>query len=403
MRLDDPALPAARYLAGPDAIDVLRVPVEATGGRLESAKVVHVRYRPGSDVVVRYSASVSWSGADPTRETLVATSTVHGLYPDVARLTATTRDGPLEVGVWRYPFDPVLPGLGDAVTRSGAAALLGLPVADTRVRVIAYRPADRAVVRVSHDERPVAYVKVVAPGRVEPIAERHRRLREGGVPAPDIVHLDAERGLLALEPLVGPTWRELMKGSDGTVPWPSPDDVAELCSSLAACDLPLPGPPSRITDGHLHARMLATVLPDLEGLLRPLADRFEELGKPQVDGVIHGDLHEGQLVVGPSGIVGVLDVDDAGPGASADDIGNLLARLHYREIAGTTADVDSLVGYRRELERTIGDRWPREVLADHVSAALVGLATGPFRIQAPGWPDLCGELVRRAGDLRHRS
>ena len=400
MRLDDPALPAARYLAGPDALDVLRVPVEATGGRLETAKVVHVRYRPGSDVVVRYSASVSWNGAAPTSETLVATSTVHGLHPGIARLTAATRDGPLEVGVWRYPFDPVLVGLGDAVTRSGAAALLGLTSARTRVKVIAYRPADRAVVRVTHDDDPVAYLKIVAPDRVEPIAERHRNLRAGGVPAPDIVLADTERGLLALEPLVGPTWRDLMKETDDSVPWPGADAVAALCTSLAACDLPPPGPPSRITDGHLHARMLATVLPDLTPLLQPLADRFEALGAPEPDGVIHGDLHEGQLIVGPDGIVGVLDVDDAGPGSSADDIGNLLARLHYREIAATTVDTDALVRYRGELERATADRWPREMLHDHVSAALVGLATGPFRIQSAGWPELCGRLVERADELR---
>ena len=169
MRLDDRALPAARHLVGPDASDVLRVPVEAVGGRLMSARAVQVQYRPGSDVVVRYSAQVSWDGAAPRRETLAASSTVHGLHAGTIPVSAVTASGPIEVGVWRWPFDPVVVGLAHVVAPESVAELLAsvhgpLDPRSVRLDVVAYRPTDRAVIRVDVEGRgTVAYLKVVDP------------------------------------------------------------------------------------------------------------------------------------------------------------------------------------------------------------------------------------------------
>ncbi len=156
VKLDDRSLPAARHLVGPDAAEVLRVPVEASGGRLLSARPVQVQYRPGSDVVVRYSTQISWNGAPAQRETLAASSMIHGSHDGTIAVTATTSDGPLDVGVWRWPFDPVLLGLPHAVAPSSVAAMLHsihgpLDPQVVRLEVVAYRPTDRAVVRVDVD------------------------------------------------------------------------------------------------------------------------------------------------------------------------------------------------------------------------------------------------------------
>lgn len=398
MRIDDAALPAVRFLVGDGAVEILRLPVEASGGTIESVRPVQVQYRPGSDVVVRYSARVSWQGAPARRETLVAASAVHGTYPGVVPISAETPFGHVEIGVWRWPFDPVLGGLGDAVTAPSVAELLGVPVDDVGVEVVAFRPTERAVVRVTAAGEPLAYVKVVAPVRVAAIAGRHRALRTAGVPAPELIAVDEARGLLAMRPLLGPTLRDLVKhpdGEAGAVRWPPARDFVSLCGSLAGVELTGAGPASRIVDGVLHARMLSTVLPEASPVLDALGSVFEDVGAPPVDGVVHGDLHEGQVIVVDRRIVGLLDVDDAGPGATVDDVANLIARLHYR-IVTATGPVAALDAYADALRVAALDRHDRDRLDVHTSAALVGLATGPFRIQSEGWRTAVRDLLDRA-------
>ena len=135
-------------------------------------------------------------------------------------------------------------------------------------------------------------------------------------------------GVLVLEPLVGPTLRELIKsGDDG---WVEPGEFDRLADRFARARLDGPPLPSRLTDGALHARMLATVVPHLRDRLDELIQRFDDAVVPAADTTVHGDLHEAQLVVRDATIVGVLDIDDAGPGAAIDDRANLIARLLFR-------------------------------------------------------------------------
>lgn len=399
VRLIDRELPAAQYLVAGDAIDVLRLPIEATGGRIESFHPVQVQYRPGSDVVVRYSAMVAWQGRPAVRETLVAASAVHGNHPGAISVTAVAPGGPIEVGVWRWPFDPVLTGLADAVTARSVARLLDVDERGLQVQVVAFRATDRAVVRVARDDEAIAYVKVVAPARSAQIAHRHRALLAADVPVAPIIARDDERGLLVLEALHGPTLRDLVKcDEDG---WPAPDEFGRLADAFAATELVGPGPASRLADGHLHARMLAKVLPDAASFLHDLGDRFESYGAAVHDGVVHGDLHEGQVIVADGRITGVLDVDDVGPGASIDDRANLIARFRFRA-ATTPQHRDRLDAYASALRSDALPRHDAERLDVHTAAALVGLATGPFRIQSDGWRDTVRDLIGVAGDLSMR-
>ena len=98
----------------------------------------------------------------------------------------------------------------------------------------------------------------------------------------------------------------------------------------------------------------------------------------------HGDLHEAQLLVEGSRVVGVLDVDGAGPGRRVDDLATLLGHL--------VALGDAVPRRRAAIDRWRGRLQPAfECAVDPVdlrrttAAALVGLATGPFRVQAPAW------------------
>ena len=394
MRLVDRALPAVQHLVGDTSIDVLRPPVEAAGGQIESVRPVHVQYRPGSDVVVRYTAQISWGGRPAKRDTLVAASAIDGVLPGTVTVTAETPDGPLDVGVWRWPFDPVLSGLGTAVTPAGIAPMLDVDHRHIRLEVVAYRPTERAVVRVlSADDEVIGYVKVVAPNQAAAIATRHDELVTAGVPAPAVTASDDALGVLVLEPLVGPTLRELIKsGDDGLV---EPVEFDRLADRFARARLDGPPLPSRLVDGALHGRMLGTVVPGLRSRLDELIDRFEKAVVPAADATIHGDLHEAQLVVRDGAIVGVLDIDDAGPGAAVDDRANLIARLLFRSTLDRSGRPD-IARYADRIRSASATRFDPARLDLHTSAALVGLATGPFRMQGPTWRDEVAALVERA-------
>lgn len=378
--IEDRLLPAAAHLTGRGAVDVLRPVVAAAGGELLSCRTSQVQYRPQSDLVVRYRCEVGRNGRTTT-DTLLAATTVAGPYTGTVPVEATTADGTdLSVGVWRWPFDPVLAGLPTAVTpRLAAEQLRGLVGPRPDLEVVAYRPTERAVVRVRGDHRE-AYVKVVPPAATHTLVTRHTTLRDAGLPVPRI--LATGEGWLAMEALTGTTLRDRLK--QGNLPLPPPERFRELHRSLATADHDgLPPVRSRLDDAPHHAAMLATVLPDCQGLLDELVGRIATAtSHTSTTGLVHGDLHEAQLIVDDDGITGLLDVDDAGPGDPLGDIGTLLAHLAYRSATGDDPRIDA---YGAGLRVAISAETAPADVDLHVAAVLVGLATGPFRIQQHDW------------------
>jgi aminoglycoside phosphotransferase len=389
--IDDRVLPAAAHLTGDAALDVLAPAVAATGGRLVACRPVHVQYRPGSDLVVRFTATVAGGDGREIGETLLAATTVHGPPVGTLPIEAELPDGSiLRVGVWRWPFDPVLPALEEAVTPSRLgrrlAGIIGDPL---RLEVVAYRPTERAVVRVEADDGRRLYVKVVRPAIAADLVEHHRRLLDAGLPVPEVVADDAGTGLIVMAELTGPTLRDLLKSR--TRPWPAPAEFLDLSRRLAGAVLPSARPVrSRTADAAAHAAMLATVLPEQAARLTNLSATFGAL-QPESDArpraIIHGDLHEGQIVVDESGLVrGLLDIDDVGPGDPLDDLATSLAHLRFR--ASTTAGGDAdLDNYADDLRLAYAGEVDGDQLDATTAAVIVGLATGPFRIQQPGWRD----------------
>jgi aminoglycoside phosphotransferase len=388
----DDVLPAAAHLAGPEAAALLRTALGAVGGELRTARTAHVQYRPESDVVVRFEATVSWSGAEPVGETLMASTTRHG-PPDGTLSVVADADGrELAVGVWRWPFDPALPGLADMVTPASAAARLGL-AGRVELDVVAFRPTERAVVKVTASDGTVRYVKVLRPADIGAVIDRHHRLGAAGVRVPRILAADESAGWLAMEEISGDTLRVRIKA--GHLPWPPPAEYRRLLDDLR--EVPLPGArsvPTRTRHAIGHAAMLATVLPDqrarvdrLCAALEPAADRAAW----RSGATVHGDLYEAQLIVDDQSITGLIDVDDAGPGDPIDDLASMLGHLRYREMTVRDATLRRhLGGYadalRREFRSIVEDLGDDPVELDVVTAAvLVGLATGPFRIQQHGW------------------
>jgi aminoglycoside phosphotransferase (APT) family kinase protein len=389
MAIRDELLPALTTLLGAGARDVVGAAVRAAGGELATLRRREVLYRPGRRASVRYAATVRWAGGPATAETLVAIADVDG--PPEG--TLVVRAGDLAVGILRYPADWSLPGLGVAVSAPAVAARLGVPTKAVTLDVRSYRPGRRAVVRVRVGERgPGAaaferYLKVVPPDELGPLIGRLAAL-DGHVPVPRVVATWPEDGVVVLAALDGRTVREvLLTGDHAAVDQlPDGDALVDLLDHLPAPAFGSIGSVSHGPAGRAvaHAGLLAAVMPGERERLEALIGR---LGGPAGAGPVvttHGDLHEAQILVEGSRVVGMLDVDGAGPGRRVHDLATMLGHL--------VALGDAVPRRRAAIDRwrfRLQPAFDRAVdpgeLRRTTSAALVGLATGPFRVQAPAW------------------
>lgn len=385
--IDDPLLPAAAHLTGPDAAELLRPAVAAEGGALVSCRTSQVQYRPDSDLVVRYRCEIRRNGAIST-DTLLAATTVGGPYPGTLPIEATTPDGvDLTVGLWRWPFDPVLAELHTMVTRPLARDRVGdLVGSDLHIEVVAYRPTERAVVRM-YGERGEIYVKVVAPATTDSLIARHDALGAAGLPVPAV--LRSGPGWIAMEALRGTTLRERLKA--GNQHLPAPGCFHRMLETLSAVHLHDAAPVrSRVDDVGHHAAMLATVLPDAGGRLAEIAGRLSGPSMHSAVGTVHGDLHEAQLIVDDDEITGILDIDDVGCGDPLDDVATLVGHLRFRAASSADPRVDD---YAASVRAALSHGFDDADVDRHVAAVLVGLATGPFRIQQEHWETTTLEVL----------
>lgn len=407
--LDDPTLAAVEHLTGDGAAPMLAAAVDAMGATLDGVRVVQVSHEPGRHCTVTYQVRVGTSGAS-TVETMVATTSVDGPPPGAAVLEA---DG-LRVGLWRYPFDPALPALQDAVVPARVEHLLaGLLGGPLEPRVLTYRPGRRAVVHVAAAEGDV-YLKVLRPSRAARLAERHERLVAAAVPVPPLVHADLDRGLLVLGALDrdgAVPLRSLLTGRPDRA-LPRPTDLAPVLDALAAAgraDEPL-ARRSPLRDVTVHADALAAAQPERAAEVALLLERLRSHdagdGARTGSGVlVHGDLHDGQIMVDRSGrIVGLLDLDDVGTGARADDLGNLLGHATTMAVVGGpvhgAAARDWAAGV---LDLAVSVGVGRGEVARRAAAATISLATGPFRTREDRWEQHTSDRLAAAAALLDRA
>jgi hypothetical protein len=392
MPISDELLPALGALLGRGGRDIVGAAVRAAGGEILTLRRSEVLYRPGRQAVVRYAATVAWAGGNPVCETLVAIVDVDG--PPAGTLVVSAGD--MAVGLMRYPEDPALPGLRSAVSPTAVATRFGVPGNAVRLDVRTYRPGRRAVVQVRVADALERYLKLVPPAELPALVDRMTAL-DGHLPVPRVIETWPEDGTVVLSSIEGRTIRDVLLASDRAAIDALPDGAA-IIDLLDRLPAPTTTPGGAISRGPLartagHARLLAAVMPGEADRLEALVQR---LGKPARTGpliTIHGDLHEAQLLVEGDRVVGVLDVDGAGAGLRVHDLATMLGHL--------VALGDAVPRRRRAIDRwrsTLEPAFERCVdpgeLRRTTAAALVGLATGPFRVQAPGWR---AQVRRRIG------
>jgi hypothetical protein len=361
-------------LTGEPAGDLLTAVLAEAGGELLGWTAAQVDHQPGRRTTVSYSAKVRWSGGVLSDEVLGASS---GQLPDgVVRLS----DGENEIGVWRFPFDPELPGLPLAVDPVHARKLVeqtGLAVGGAvSVRVRAYRPRRRAVIEVGLPGQRRVFIKVVPPVRAQALHERHRLAAAAVVPS-SLGWTD--EGLVLLAGLPGRTLREELLSAETVLVQPE--------SVTAALDgLPLAGRRRRTWGqkaGH-YAEVIASAVPDLAARARAIASAVDHHTPEGPDVPVHGDFYESQLLVHAGRVTGLLDIDTAGRGERLDDAGCLLA--HLAVLAQTRpARAEQINAVRQQMEAYFARELDRDALHRRTAAVVLSLATGPHRVQEQNW------------------
>lgn len=240
--------------------------------------------------------------------------------------------------VWVHPADPHLPALVPAAFGHASEILLqrlGIE-GGASPEMVGYRPGRRAVLRTVTGQGDM-WVKVVRPRHVERIARIHRVLGEGGIPVPAVrgwspvglLILESAQGTPATSPDVDPT--QLL------------DAVDDLRDRLSRVELEGRARTSLRARARWYANLLHDALPEAIPEVDAVVAHAPARGALAEDVTIHGDLHLGQLFLGPGGeITGIIDVDTAGAGAPADDaaafIGHAVASA---ELTAETARDDS--------------------------------------------------------------
>jgi hypothetical protein len=367
-----------QLLLGGDAAGFLEVAAAVAGGELRAWRPRQVNHQPGLSTVVQYRADVTWPNGRRTTETVVAATGAR--IPEGA---AVLDDGTTKVAVWRWPCDPSLPGLARALDRDRVAGLLdelGVDGGSIQLRVRAYRPGRRAVVEAT-GRRGRLFLKVVRPATVEALHDTHRSLA-AALPVPDSLGW-TDDGVLVLPGLPGQTVRELLRS--GRSQLPTPPSIDALLDRLPA---ELAGGPRRrglLTSAEHHAGVIGSVLPDLRGRLEDvLADLHARQLVDHEVVAVHGDLYEAQLLADDGRLTGLLDVDTAGSGHRVEDIANLCAHLSVLALVSERPKVIKRYGAALLAHAEI--RHDRSDLRARIAAAVIGLATGPFRVLETRWP-----------------
>ena len=382
--VQDRDVPALAVLLGDEHRHVLQAAIAPTGGSVRRTRLRQIRYVPEVSVTAQYDVQIA-TGAAIETATLVVASGVS--VPDSAiRLQAAD----VELAVWAYPNDPFLPGLRSAADPVRAAEVLGdlgVRADGVELRRRAYRPGRRAVIEVEGGSASL-YMKVVRPHRTSMLHEIHEAMG-ADMPVPRSLGWSRRLGIVALQGMPGRPLRQQVQS--GSTELPPPGALLELLDQLPALDRDAAaGPVSRLPS---YAGLIGAIVPELRGRVAAMADA---LGSTPVETPVtaHGDFHAGQVLVAGGRITGLVDVDTAGIGERSNDLAGLLAQLST--LALTSAERGALDRYGAELIAEFDRSVDPVGLRLRVAAAVLGFATGPFRVQMKNWPDATTDRVALA-------
>lgn len=391
----DPALPGRDLLLDPDVAGEHLG--RLLGRSLDGCELVRVKYRIGESLRVSYRTGPAelWTvrvfrGGDSAAAARKAPGAVH--------------DPALDAVWWPFPADRRLRDLAEVLRP--APDLAGLAPGWVASELVEYSPERAATFRaVDAAGAPVGYAKAYAPGTVD-VAERAGRyermagvLAAGGIGAPLPLGISTARTVLLMRAVPGVQWGDLAGPALAGAVHRLGVAIGTLHGSGPAIAAGLPRFGRLDVRRVVHsAHLVAVARPDVAGAALRLADHLADgppPGGPAV--VLHGDCHPKNALADGDAIA-LIDLDQAGTGPAAADIGSLLARLHQdpdTSVAAGELRNAFLTGYRtvRALPAERSLRW-------HTAAALVAerAVRAVNRVHLPTL-DRLPELLATADDV----
>jgi len=373
----DEALPGFGELFAPRPRPVVAFFADA-GSSIESMSRVQATWRPDRSLLVRYRVRASGGSLDGSRDLVAGIG-------DVPNGSVVVESADAAVSMWLLPYDPLLTGLRSAMDVSAVRSLLdgfGAACEVVSPRLRAYRPGRRAVVQVDAGDVSL-FLKVVPPSEVLELHKRHRRLVEH-VAIPDSLGVAPDLGIVVLGRLPGVDLRRTLLEGERSIP--DPEHIAGMVMNLPEPDSawrsssPVEALPKI---GELLCRLVPSEGQRITALVGDIGSGSIDLRIP-----VHGDFHEAQVMVDRGQPVGLLDVDTYGWGRPSDDAATMLGHLHLLAERGRRR----VAPLARGLNRLWDHRIDPVDLRLSTAAVILGLATGPFRVQRRHWR---GETIAR--------
>jgi Ser/Thr protein kinase RdoA (MazF antagonist) len=365
----DPALPARDDLLDPALVADLLSASLGRAGRLDvsGAELMRVKYRMGESVRVLYRLNVAgrthlvtgrmFTGGRGTaahREAARQALPSDALPSDALRanglrangLRATALDLVRDTVWWSFPNDRRLIGLEAVLDPARLPPALRNRVGDWSENVVVEYEPGRSVTTRALDPagQTLAFVKCYAPdtldvarlaARYDVVASR-LSAADPTLSSPRALAHSRDHRVLLLEPMPGRSWLDLDRPSAvdamhrlgraiavvHTIPV---DSAATGAGRFSRLDL------ARVTRA---GELISRARPEVTAIVRRLTERLaQDPPEPAEQVLLHGDCHPGNVLAARDG-VSLIDLDQAGTGPAAADIGSLLARLTDGAILG---------------------------------------------------------------------
>lgn len=393
----DPAIPMSGLLLDQDRVTSL-LAAAAGGAEVGAVEVKYLRWKPGTNLVVRYDLHVA---ERPTTATAfvradgagcLAHKAVDPANLSLAGLAAARsavssplwHDPATDVLVQWLPLDLRLPALA-----RGAAALAERAGASDScskaVELLAYKPRRRAVHRVG-DVVVKAYA-VEADASRAGLAARMAAVALGPHAAEPIGANLEDRSITQ-------AWVPGRACCDQLQSVGELRDVVERLHVAAPVGLPEGGAGPQMVRATQTAELVAAALPELAGTLDRLVDRLAATVPPDGPVVLcHGDLSVDQLVDSPGRGLVLLDLDEAVAGPAILDWTSYVA-AGVRRVDDLAAADDTLANLAPRLGPAESRWW--------LATSLLRLAATPLRQLHDGWPHLLAERLTAAEAVLNR-
>jgi Ser/Thr protein kinase RdoA (MazF antagonist) len=377
----------------------------------------YLRYKPGTNCLAGYrveSAGGAAAGIGPIHVTAKAFrstddpklwkgATAHGPDSDVTPRPVIIPDAAVSVRV--FPDDDRLQGLGVLFSPARSRLLRKLvphrsELSEAAPVVLRYKPERRCVLRLDCPDGRKASVRCYTPPEFAS-SDSHNFQSTGRLRVPQRLGRSRRHNLLLFEWIAGESLDEVISARSAN----AMHGVGAALAELHLQDVHH----LRFRTRRDEVRELASTASALEylcpqlarrcgRLVQTLADRL--LSMPPMAHPLHGDFSTDQVLMAGDEIV-VLDFDEAVFGDPATDLGSFLAQLDSQTNVGqlNADDAESIAerfldGYRQMLPV------PLERVALYRAAALLRLATHPFRTRQAQWPEQTNAIITQAEKVR---